>query len=216
MKAKNVFGWIAAVGMLGATSAQAVPLPEEVDLQTLIGTLPGGAGIDVVNDRLLFDEGFRLSGAAGQASIFVELAGWSHVNTFGIYDLLDPTNRVEIFDGAASAGASASFSLPSSFGADLFGFYLESPAGLWFSQPLLNGDWSDHLLAFDLGGQYLLAWEDLTASKWDADYNDLVVLVSGVNGVSVPEPTTLGLLGLGLAGMGLFRRRKESVRAQAM
>lgn len=39
----------------------------------------------------------------------------------------------------------------------------------------------------------------------DSDFNDMII---GINTVVVPEPGTLLLIGLGLAGAGLIRRRK--------
>lgn len=59
-----------------------------------------------------------------------------------------------------------------------------------------------------LSGEYLLAWEDKPWGQSDLDYNDFVVLVESVK--AVPEPTALGMFGLGvllLGGFATLRRR---------
>lgn len=108
------------------------------------------------------------------------------------------------------------------FGGGQFGFYLQTESGTFYSDSDLNGDNFDHLVAYQgnysssnpsyingspwLANEFVLAWEDLWGGG-DSDYDDFVVLVESV--VSAPEPTTLGLFGLGLMAFGLRARKRQ-------
>jgi hypothetical protein len=79
----------------------------------------------------------------------------------------------------------------------------------WYSDNSLNLDGLDHMLAFqriDDPTKFILFWDD-QHNGGDRDYNDFVARVDFVTPVF--EPSALALLGLGLFGLGLARRRQN-------
>jgi hypothetical protein len=236
---KKLVASIAVAAALAGTSVQATPIRldgAETNLQQTVNnlTIGGPSSINVADHQYAYDESWMITSLFGaQGRIVMELAGYAGANSFGIYDLYNPNSRVQLFSGAASAGATTSFDIGFDgrvyrndmdtgvmFARNLFGFYLDTPEGLWFSESDRNADNADHMVAYQGVGDpintpmgpriwgsdmFLLAWEDLSAGHWDQDYNDMALFVRGI---SVPEPTTLGLMGLGLAAFGFFGRRK--------
>jgi len=53
---------------------------------------------------------------------------------------------------------------------------------------------------------FILAWEDLAYNSGDKDFNDFVLYVESVTGVS--EPSTLASLALALLALGAISRRR--------
>lgn len=139
------------------------------------------------------------------------------------------TGAVEVLffnDGAFSGHTSYGAGTISN---NVFGFYLGASAGTFYSESARNAGGADQMVAFRGNNEdriklpgapagiwgsssYILAWEDLPYDTSDKDFNDLVIYVESVNPVRVPEPMTLGLLGMGLVGVGLMRVRRRSAR----
>lgn len=226
-----------------------------VQANVISGTSPDGAGKDL---QSLFDgwvgpgydvngkyqtSGYWTIGATGTsaATFLIEIAGNASYNTFGLFDRRDPTNRLEVYNGAATGGAKRAITYDAAtneyvvgdvktwtrldsatFSGSSFGFYLEGPGGIFFSVADLNGGY-DHMVAFQgdgraanffglgntpwLANEWILAWEDLPFGNSDWDYNDLVLIMESIT--PVPEPAMLGLIGFGLAGLVVLRRRQK-------
>lgn len=193
--------------------------------------------VDVEADALWDDEDshWTISGpGASVATVVVEVAGFAPFNILGIYDAHNPANKVQVFAGSATAGNTALLSIRADGSVELnsadtgidfaennFGYYLQSPQGLFYSDTALNPDGADHMVSIQGQGvdtvrlpsgvtklwqddEYILAFEDLYGGG-DQDFNDFVVMLESVSPVPVPAAFLLGMLGMGVAGLKLRR-----------
>jgi hypothetical protein len=229
-------GWVASIAVFGASSALATPILG-TSLQDSITAL--GGNVNVHTDQYQADDRWYLGATHfGAARIQFELSAFSNQNSFGIFDINNPSTQLTIFSGANGAGTfgflfnpvgdtycTATFATMGSptcaaFAGDHFGFFLSTPTGnTYFSQSSLNADGIDHMVSYQggagrgtidgnpwLANEFILGWEDLFGGG-DRDYDDFVVMVESV--VSVPEPSGLVTLGLGLFALGFLTRRRK-------
>jgi len=150
------------------------PLQGVLDSRTL-EPVPGVSSIDVdmdaYNDSV--DSYWRNTAVGSVATMIVEMAGFATNNRFGIYDPADPSNTLELFDGAGIAGSTHTVIVAADghiwldvydatpeaqFSGTWFGYYLDSTVGygnglqdgggFFYSDTSLNNDGMDHMFAY--------------------------------------------------------------------
>ncbi len=140
----------------------------ELTLQGVLDgiTVGGASSVNASSDML--EDGkdsnwyFPLAPQDGSATIVIELAGNAGSNTFGLYDINNKNDKVNIFNGDAAAGAKVSISLSESgevslsdsptntfFESGYFGFFLGTASnGTFYSNTVYNDDETDHMYAY--------------------------------------------------------------------
>jgi len=155
--------------MAGNASAACVTgAGDDPSLQVILNNITVGSDSSVnANTDCLPDANdsyWQVGGSGGSFStVVIEVAGNAGTNTFGVFDS-GSTEKVQLFDGAASTGAQVTLGIALADGSvyvngsdtginfaggNNFGYYLGTARyGSFFSDTSLNADGADHMLAY--------------------------------------------------------------------
>jgi PEP-CTERM motif len=164
------------------------------------------------NHLVLQQAGVNLNNSIGSSYMAgTEFAGTTNL---GAYNLSNgsPYSSWGLYVTTCAAAATSVAACTSS--GNLVTYYMGLPSALNAGQSLDSNH--EHFALFQSGtnvNQYYVAVEDsvLTgASTNDGDYNDLIFgVTSSIPEAPVPLPSSVGLLGIGLAGLAFARRRRR-------
>lgn len=220
---KKLLSFVSVLMVTGAASAAIVE--SEISTFSWDGDMATYGLFNVLNANVADFSDFEMvdleTFKAAQADIWLikEIAGNKDYNTFGWYDVADPTDLKAIFPGTENAPSNKSVVF---YPITEVGFYLETTDNTFYTQNSLNLGGKGQVAVFKKKNSkdFILAWEDITRTKQDnseskdirfygdSDFNDMIVRIQ----VGVPEPATLGLLGLSLlslSGISLIRRKRN-------
>jgi PEP-CTERM motif len=188
---------------------------------TSFGLANSGTGFDAWgNADGSADMNYGFGNADGGVFAFTMLGEFTDdwdVNEIGWYDVGNPQDRHTIFGADAAVGAQSQVFIPGNFG-----FYYLNTSGngeMFYTQSMFNtlGATKQQFATFQQGDYTIMGVEDIFSNvlsrAWqpgtaDYDYNDVMFGFRSV--AQVPEPGTLLLVGMGLAGFAVQRRRKVS------
>lgn len=191
--------------MFWAGSAAALPLTGSLQSQLDSRTLGGASSVDVQTDMLsdLNDSHWNITASGGSFStIMFELAGYKNGTSFGLYDLADKSNTLELYTGLDSeeyrntlqiAGGqlvSTRFNTlgiylghdTATFSSNTFGYYLNvsSTNNIYYSDTELNSDSYDHMFAYSGLGDSFSVYNDGNYGTWTS--NEWILAWEDLNG----------------------------------
>lgn len=216
---------VSAAALLATSASAALRVPQvPVIGGSLQGYLNGvGESINVNTDQDATQTWQTTVSNNATFTLMIELAGNAPVNNIGIYNASAAVPPLyQVFPGAASAGWFATCSFRNApvrvvvnlfdnnaafqgsttyLGADAsnFGYYLQGPGGLFYTQDSRNPGGLAQALAYggtgNNTGQWWLAFEDLERNNGagDNDFNDAVLFLESIAPTPVSK-TTWGAL----------------------
>lgn len=152
---------------------------------------PGTSSVNVLTDDLSdgLDSYWSISASGGSVTtlVFNLSAAYAPTNTFGVYDMGNPANFVQVFAGGAAVGSKVTLGIQvdgsvyldsTDTGVDFsagnaFGYYLDATIGnananaVFYSDTTLNADMVDHMYAYQGKGDTfrVLPW---SAGTWSS------------------------------------------------
>ncbi len=181
--------------------------------------IPSGSAQYLSNSGAATNASFLSSGAPGQITLLLEVAGNAGQNALYAYNIGNVSQTISIFAGSDSAGT-VPITIPVSW-TEGYGFLLAGPGGTFYSGGGVNGSEAGHFAFFQdstVANTWWFGIEDLkflNGNVSDKDYQDMIVKLQTTSGGGnfVPLPPSAILLGSGLLGLlalGWKRRERKS------